>query len=172
MSTLVTTGWYRQANVTARSTYGLNLQVTPGASIYVTNTSNNLAANIYSDPLLTALIPNSIVTADVNGNYAYYLPLNSLVTENISSPNSGTSVIPNIGIAGIIVGSLTTTNATTDTFTATGIISTCHVQLTPTNSSAATMYTSTYVSAKNSGNIVITHPATAGGTFDIFVTPY
>ena len=167
-----TTGWYRQANVTARSTYGLNQQVVPGASVYVTVTSTNLAATIYSDPLLTATIVNSTVTADVNGNYQYYIPLNYLVTETISSPNQGNVVIPNIGIAGPIIGTLTTTSATSDTFTATGITATSHVSLTPTNSTAATMIASVYVSAKSAGSITVSHTGTPGATFDVIVTPY
>lgn len=167
-----TTGFYRVGNVTARSTYGLNQEVQPGATIYVTVTSTGIGATIYSDPLLSAVIPNSTVTADVNGNYGYYIPLNYMVMENISSPNSGITVIPNIGINGPIVGSLTTTTATSDTFSATGILSTSHVSLTATNSTAAAMIASVYVSAKSAGSITVSHTGTAGATFDVIITPY
>ena len=170
-----TVGFNRVSNAVARATYGLNLQVVPGANIYVTVTSSNIGATIYSDPLLSAVIPNSTVTADVNGNYSYYMPLNYMVTETISSPNSGDVVIPNIGINGPIVGSLTTTSNATDTVSITGILAGSHVTLQPTNSTAAAMiYASpgVYVSAKAAGSITITHPTTAGATFDLIITPY
>ena len=167
-----TTGFNRVSNAVARATYGLNLQVIPGANIYVTVTSSNLGATIYSDALLSAVIPNSTVTADVNGNYSYYMPLNCMVTETISSPNSGDVIIPNIGINGPIVGSLTTTANTTDTVSITGVLATSHVSITPTNATAATIFGGVYVSAKAAGSITITHPATAGATFDLIITPY
>ena len=173
MSNFATTGFNRVSNVTSRGLYGLNQQIVPLANIYVTVTATNLGATIYSDPLLSALITNSTVTADQNGNYSYYLPLNYMVTETISSPElSSAIVIPNVGINGPIVGSLTTSSATADTVSITGILSTSHASLQPTNASAATMLTSTYVSSKAAGSITITHPATAGATFDVIITPY
>lgn len=167
-----TTGFNRVSSAVARATYGLNLQVVPGATVFVTITATNLEANIYSDPLLTAIIPNSTVIADVNGNYNYYIPLNYMVTETISSPNSGNVIIPNIGINGPIVGSLTTTANATDVVSITGILATSHVSITPTNSVAATMSGAVYVSAKSAGSITVAHPSTAGATFDLIITPY
>ena len=167
-----TTGFYRTSNVYSRITDGLNSQVVPGAVVVVTVSSTGLAAVIYSDPLLTQAIPNSTVYADVNGGYGYYLPLNYMVTETISSPSLGGIVIPNIGINGPIVGTLTTTNATSDVISITGILATSHVSLQPTNAAAATMFTSTYVSSKAAGSITVTHPATSGATFDVMITPY
>lgn len=158
--------------MTTRSTAGLNLKIQPGSSVYVTLSSTGTAATIYSDPELSLVIPNATVVADVNGGYGYYIPLNYMVTETISSPNNGSVVIPNIGVNGVIVGSLTTTSASSDVFSATGIVSTSHVSLTPTNSAAATMIASTYVSAKSTGSITISHTGTAGATFDVLVTPY
>ena len=172
MSSFATTGFYRVANVAARQ-YGTVLQqVVPGASVYVTVTTSNLGANIYSDPLLSALIPNSTVVADVNGNYSYYLPLNYMVTETISSPSGSVVVIPNVGINGPIVGTLTTTSGSSDVISVTGVLSTSHVSLTPTNSAAATMIASVYVSAKSSGSITVSHSGTSGATFDVIITPY
>lgn len=167
-----TTGFYRTSNVYSRITDGLNSQVVPGAVVVVTVTSTGLAAVIYSDPLLTQAITNSTVYADVNGVYGYYLSLNYMVTETISSPSLGSVVIPNIGINGPIVGTLTTTGAASDVVSITGILSTSHVTLQPTNASAATMFASTYVSSKSVGSITVTHPATSGATFDLIITPY
>lgn len=167
-----TTGFYRTSNVYSQITDGIISQVVPGAVIVVSVTSTGLAATIYSDPLLTLTIPNSTVYADVTGAYSYYIPLNYMVTETISSPNLGSVVIPNIGINGPIVGTLTTTNAVSDVVSATGILATSHVSLQPTNAAAATMFSSTYVSSKTAGSITVAHPATANATFDVIITPY
>lgn len=167
-----TTGFYRTSNVYSRATDSLNSQVVPGATIVVTVTDTNVAATIYFDPLLSQPIANSTVFADVNGLYAYYIPLNYMVTETISSPNLGSVVIPNIGINGPIAGSLTTSAATSDVISIAGILPTSHVYLQATNAAGATMITSTYVSSKSAGSITVTHPATAGATFDVIVTPY
>lgn len=167
-----TTGYHRIGNVTTRASFGLELQAVPGASIFVTSTLTATAATIYSDPLLTVAISGSILTSDQYGNYSYYMPLNYCVTETITAPNGGVSVTPNISAPGPLVGSLTTTSATSDTVTITGAKSTSHVSLQPTNSAAAGMLSSTYVSAKSSNSITITHPGTSGATFDIIVTSY
>jgi hypothetical protein len=92
-----TTGFYRNASVT-RLGAKTELLVVPGAKIHVTETETGVNAKIYSDPQLTRLIPGSTLTADSGGNYDYYLNLNYMVTENISSPTSGRVIIPNIGI--------------------------------------------------------------------------
>ena len=167
-----TTGWNRISTVTARVTGGVEQQVVPNAIIAVTSTLTGGEATIYSDAGLSIAIPNGIVTADLNGNYSYYLQLNYCVTENISSPNRNLLTLQNIVMNGPLVGSLTTTAATSDTVNITGILSTSRVSLQPTNAAAATMFTSTYVSAKSTGSITITHPATANATFDLIITPY
>ncbi len=70
-----------------------------------------------------------------------------------------------------ITASLTTTAATSDNVTVTGMTTSGHCVLTPTNSGAAGWIASVYVSAKTANQITITHTATAGWTFDIFCTP-
>ena len=167
-----TTGFYRVSNVTARMYGGVGQQVVPGASIYVTETATDLAATIYSDPVLTAPIDGSVVVTDVLGGYSYYIPLNYMVSETISAPNGGSITIPNIGINGPLVGTLTTTAAASDTVSITGILATSHVSLAPTNAAAAAMSGLIYVSAKAAGSVTITHPVTAGATFDLIITPY
>ena len=172
MSLNPTTGFHRFSNATSRAAAGLASQIVPLASVLVTVTSTGGVATIYEDPLMTILYAGGLVTADIYGAYDYYIPLNYMVTETISAPGGGSLVINNIGINGPLVGSLTTTSATSDVVLITGILSTSHVSLQPTNASAATMLTSTYVSAKAAGQITVTHPATAGATFDVVVTPY
>ena len=97
-----TSGFHRVNQVIARSNSGTYAQVVPGATIFVQLTSSGVAATIYSDPNLTLTIPGAKVTSDFSGNYSYYLPLNTCVTENISSPSQGSLVVPNIcGNAGL-----------------------------------------------------------------------
>ena len=92
----VTSGFHRTNNVTARAFYGTNLQVVPGATIYVTLTSSGAEATVYSDPGLSITIPGALITADQWGWYDYYIPLDYSVTETISAPWGLLAVVPNI----------------------------------------------------------------------------
>ena len=77
------------------------------------------------------------------------------------------------GIAGLnipIVTSFTTTAATTDPITVTGMTASGHCQLQATNAGAAGG-TGTYVSNKTTNQITVTHTATSGWTFDVSCTP-
>lgn len=83
-------------------------------------------------------------------------------------PDSGKSVMGNnIPIA----TSFTTTAATTDNVTVTGMTASGHCSLFPTNSGAAGGIASVYVSNKTTNQITVTHTATAGWTFDVLCTP-
>lgn len=85
------------------------------------------------------------------------------MTSTIAMPTQTSSGFP-------ITASLTTTAATTDIVALTGMVagSGGHCAgLAPTNASAATNLTSTYISAKAANQITVTHPVTAGMTFDI-----
>jgi hypothetical protein len=76
------------------------------------------------------------------------------------------------GPVGLVIPTrLTTTAATSDNVTVTGMTSSGHCDLTATNSSAATNSTTTYVSAKTANQITVTHTATSGMTYDILCTP-
>ena len=76
---------------------GVGAQIVPYATISVTTSATGVAATIYSDPGLTDQIIPPVLTADGNGMYQYYIPMNYMVTETISSPNQGSFVLPNIG---------------------------------------------------------------------------
>jgi hypothetical protein len=65
---------------------------------------------------------------------------------------------------------LTTTAATSDNVSITGATSSSFCLLTPTNSSAATNIATTYISAKTTNQITVTHTATASMTYDIGCT--
>lgn len=71
----------------------------------------------------------------------------------------------------IITAIQTTTAATTDNVTVTGMVSTGHCYLTPTNSAAAAGIASVFISAKTTNQITVTHTATAGWTFDVVCSP-
>jgi hypothetical protein len=171
---IVTLGFHRVSNVTALSPLSVVLQAVPLATITVSQTGSGAAATVYSDPALSISIPNGVVTADLGGNYDYYLPLNYPVTETISSPSatSGPVTIQNIVVYGPIVASFTTTSASSDMISIPGATSTGHVMLQPTNASAASMLASTYVSVKANGSITVAHPTTSGATFDVLLTTY
>ena len=92
-----TSGYSRFGQVLARAPQGVGAQIVPYATISVTTSATGVAATIYSDPGLTDQIIPPVLTADGNGMYQYYIPMNYMVTETISSPNQGSFVLPNIG---------------------------------------------------------------------------
>jgi len=69
-----------------------------------------------------------------------------------------------------VVASLTTTAAASDNVAIQGVTSSSHCTMTPTNATAATDSTGTFVSAKAANQITVTHPANAGRTWDISCT--
>ena len=93
-----TTGFHRVNQLIARGTSGVNAQIVPNGSIYVTNTVTGATATIYSDPGLSIQITSGLVTSDKNGNYDYYIPLNYCVNEAVSSPGQGSYTTKNICI--------------------------------------------------------------------------
>ena len=116
------------------------------------------------------------------------LPLidqNQVATPLLRLPNSGfkddvaagtltanrTTTLPDGNSYTTVVASLTTTAATSDNVTVTGMTSSGHCSLTPTNASADTLLTGTYISAKTTNQITVTHAATSGATFDVLCTP-
>jgi hypothetical protein len=71
-----------------------------------------------------------------------------------------------------IAATLTTTAATTDTVTLLGMTSAGHCSIDPTNTAAATNLATTFISAKTTGQITVTHTATAGLVYDVVCSPY
>jgi len=69
------------------------------------------------------------------------------------------------------VTALVTTAATTDNVTVTGMTSSGHCMLQPTNALAAAA-TGTYVSAKTTNQITVTHAVTASMNYDVLCTSY
>ena len=89
-------------------------------------------------------------------------------TSDNSTKLATTAYVHNV----VLVGSLTTTSATSDTVTVTGMSASGHCMLTATNASAATNIATTYVSAKTTNQITVTHVATASMTYDVLCGPY
>lgn len=88
--------------------------------------------------------------------------------------NTGTGNVgitnPNGNLLGI-VAVLTTTAAASDNVAVTGMTSSGHCSLTPTNALAAADAASTYISAKTANQITVTHPVSAGRTWDVACWP-
>ena len=92
-----TTAYHRLNQVLQRAPQGgATAQVVPYATVYVTNTSSGTAAAIYSDPGLSIAIAGATVTADSNGNYGYYVALQSCVNERITYPGGGSLTYTNV----------------------------------------------------------------------------
>lgn len=95
---------------------------------------------------------------------------------NIGGSTSGFTCVNTSAVAGgtaapVISTSFTTTAATTDNVTVTGMTSTGHCKLQPTNTAAAAGIASVFVSAKAANQITVTHTATANWTFDVMCSP-
>jgi hypothetical protein len=98
-----------------------------------------------------------------SGSYA-----NTWATNPLTGSYSFTT--PNGASYSAMPASLTTTSATSDAVTVQGITSSGHCSLTATNTSAAANHATTYVSAKTTNQITVTHTATAGMTYDVMCT--
>jgi hypothetical protein len=92
-----TIGYHRVGQVLAKGN-GVNAVVVPYATVTVTSAVDGTAAVIYSDPLLSSQISPPVITADGSGNYSYYIPINYLTTETITSPGQGSFTVSNVGI--------------------------------------------------------------------------
>lgn len=85
---------------------------------------------------------------------------------NPSTTAQRTLTSPDGNSATVVPFSFTTTAAATDNVAVTGMTSSGHCDLQPTNSAAAAGIASVFVSAKAANQITVTHTATAGWTFD------
>jgi len=158
------------------SRVNLASQLVPyGVNIF--NCLSGNAANVYSDNGVTLVAQLGCWQNDANaGELALYNPSNSNLTIRCSAIN-GVCLIPSyweqVGSSSyggdiVFLASLTTTAATSDTISNFyGATSSSHCSIGATNSSAASNIATTYVSAKATNSITVTHTATAGMTYDI-----
>lgn len=78
---------------------------------------------------------------------------------------------PFMTLAQVVTATLTTTAAASDVVTVTGMTTTGHCSLEPTNAGAAGGIASVFISAKAANQITVSHTATAAWTFDVVCTP-
>jgi hypothetical protein len=109
-------------------------------------------------------------------SFRFILPANGSVT-SISGTSTANRVVTIPDASGPIAlelfASLTTTSAKDDNVTLDGMTANGHCTgLTPTNSTAAMNIATTYISAKNTNRITISHAPVAGMTFDVACAPY
>jgi len=71
----------------------------------------------------------------------------------------------------VLKGVLTTTAATSDAVTITGVTSTSNCVFGEANATAATNVATTYISAVAANTVTVTHTATAGMIYNIHCTP-
>lgn len=92
----------------------------------------------------------------------------TLSHKTLSSPIlTGTPTGDNVPI----LASLTTSATTSDNVPVIGMTSSGHCTLSATNAGAATHITSSYISAKKTNQITVTHAKRSGMTYDIVCTP-
>lgn len=113
-----------------------------------------------------------------SGNIDFSLLGSGGITVNGAAPSghylrgNGTTYVDSvIALADLPIGaafpvSFTSTGATSDNLTVTGMTASGHCTFAPTNASAATNIATTYISAKTTDQITITHTATSGMDYD------
>jgi hypothetical protein len=112
----------------------------------------------------------AICTTAKEGGYVVPVLLGTLTAGHIVTWYNAANGIQDGG--GLYAAALTTTAAASDNVTVTGMAAGGHCQLTPTNATGATNLATTYVSAKTTNQITVTHTATSGMTFDILCTTF
>jgi hypothetical protein len=99
---------------------------------------------------------------NVAGTYPWKYSFTGTASRNVFIPDGDSATA--------MATSFTTTSGTSDNVTITGMTSSGHCELEPTNASAATNLATTYVSAKASNQITVTHAATANMNYDVLCT--
>ena len=177
----VTTGGSDGVLVSWTTTPGMQ-----GYDVFMDGNRNNsmMIAGTATSYIVTAL-HNFGTQPALAGSGLPLIDQNQVATPLLRLPNSGfkddvaagtltanrTTTLPDGNSYTTVVASLTTTAATSDNVTVTGMTSSGHCSLTPTNASADTLLTGTYISAKTTNQITVTHAATSGATFDVLCTP-
>ena len=113
--------------------------------------------------------PETAVTGNIGSTYARLDggPGTTLYLKRRGTGNSGW-----VALTAVFPATLTTTAATSDNVSLAGMLSGGHCSLAPTNASAAADLGAgtTYISAKTTDQITVTHAVVSGETFDILCT--
>lgn len=139
---------------------------TLGSPINITDTHSSFSA---TSAISGTGTPSSGLCTSKNQNMEY-IQTDATAGQNIWVCSGG-SWVHQTGYV-VLVGSLTTTASTSDNLTITGMTSSGHCALFATNASAATNVATTYISAKTTNQITVTHTATASMTYDFVCTPF
>lgn len=153
-----------------RNTSGTHTDWMIGAQVNVNNQFEITPSTVAGGTTFS----NPAIALQQNGNGGNILVFGNTsgsTTIQTQAVASGITLLAAGTSATAIPASLTTTAATSDNVTITGMTASGHCILQPTNASADTLLTGTFVSAKAANQITVTHAATAGATFDILCTP-
>lgn len=135
-----------------------------GAQLEDVTTSGNISPGVY-------VANGANPTPATNGLYTPAIVDSTLsISSSPLCANGSGGAFTTSGCLQALPASLTTTAATSDNLTVTGMTSTGHCSITPTNASAATNLATTYISAKTTNQITVTHTATASMTYDFLCT--
>lgn len=148
---------YRTTGVLKIFTNGISGSVNVNGVSFVGGAMTGLLGTI-ALPINNVILGDGGGSSTFNGNSAF----TSAWTFNVPNGNTGT----------VVVGSLTTTAATSDSPTIQGAKLGAHCQLQPTNASAATNIATTFVSATGLNSITVTHVATAGMIYSVTCTNF
>lgn len=123
---------------------------------------------------------NELMVGDANvthgklGNGNILATFTGTPTANHVATFTGNTTGPMLQDGGVLTttlpASITTTAATSDNVTITGMAATGHCSLAATNTTAATNIATTYISNKTTNQITVTHAAVAGMSYDILCT--
>lgn len=112
--------------------------------------------------------PNAFFLNGAQGHLVKYVAYSQgapvLGASSIVDSASGTSY-------GVLKGTLSTTAATTNAVTITGVTTTSNCVIAATNAAGATNIATTYISAVAANTVTVTHIATAALTYNIQCTP-
>jgi hypothetical protein len=155
-------------NATLSATNFNALNITPGYGAQFINVYRTAAPGGYTVPSLicaniTIALANNGGCKDTGQAGTAVGPPTADTTGDFQ--NSGHSII-------VRPWSLTTTAAASDTVTVSGMTSSGHCSFGATNAAAATNIATTYISAKTTNQITVTHTATASMTYDGMCTVY
>ncbi len=150
-----------------------------GGGFGLVNVANTAwTANIVDTFIFTNALPGSIGTALQAGINNTNLQTPQLVltgggfknTQSFSGTGNRTTTYPDGNSATTLTTSFTTTAAASDNLSVQGATGSSHCSITPTNASAAADSPGTFISAKTTNQLTVTHPANAGRTWDIMCT--
>lgn len=157
--------------VVRNSSFNGNVGIKRGRGALVNVAATQAAGVIMQDDIYLGggLTPDNVLEISGGG-----LPASCCQLINfMRTTSSGEWPVSILNPTGTVLStSFTTTAATSDNVTVTGMTSSGHCYLTPTNSGAAGGIASVFISAKSTNLITVAHGPTSGWTFDVVCTPW